>query len=250
MRPAPDLVPLRPVFDHLAVAIEHDDDVLPSPIDARPAVAPIGCGLAAAGCGTGGLAHRHAAADGELDAGPDLRQPGGSAPAPARQHGQLALLRHDHAVGTLGKHIGGLRPGPRLVVGKALRQRLRPVLHRIVRAEHVLPALESGDGRKPLPGRLLLLSLDNAQPVAHQDDREQSHAYSRNLERSSFHIGASATPTSNCANHTPATPSSQSWAQVQPPRRRRAQAIERGGLCRLSVLLSNICYRRVRRTNR
>ena len=78
------------------------------------------------------------------------------------------------------------------MVGKALRQRLRPVLHRIVRAEHVLPALESGDGGKPLPGRLLLLSLDNAQPVAHQDDREQSHAYCRNLQRSCCHIGASA----------------------------------------------------------
>ena len=54
--PAPDLVPLRPVLrvDHLAIAIEHDDDVLPSPVDARPAIAspsaaalpPLGVALA------------------------------------------------------------------------------------------------------------------------------------------------------------------------------------------------------------
>ena len=47
VRPAPNLVPLRPVLDHLAVAIEHHDYVLPSPVDARPAVAAVRGGLAA-----------------------------------------------------------------------------------------------------------------------------------------------------------------------------------------------------------
>src|SRR6266850_6214941 len=78
------------------------------------------------------------------------------------------------------------------MVRKALRQRLRPLLHRIVRAENVLPALESGDGCKPLARGLLLLSLDGAQPVAHRDDRQYSYAYSRNRLCPGFHVGASA----------------------------------------------------------
>ena len=104
VRPAPDLVPLRPVFDHLAVAIEDHDDVLPSPIDARPAVAPIGCGLAAAGCGTGGFAHRQAAADGELDARPDLRKPGGPAPRPSEAPAARPSASRTHGRDSRGTH--------------------------------------------------------------------------------------------------------------------------------------------------
>jgi hypothetical protein len=59
VRPAPDRVPLRPVFDHLAVAVEHDDDVLPSPVDAgrplRPSAAalpPLGVALAVSRTGS------------------------------------------------------------------------------------------------------------------------------------------------------------------------------------------------------
>src|SRR6185369_14136878 len=51
VRPSPDAVPLRPVLDHLAVAIEDDDDVLPAPVDARTAVAAISVCLAGARCG-------------------------------------------------------------------------------------------------------------------------------------------------------------------------------------------------------
>src|SRR6188472_1655176 len=98
--PAPDLVPLGPVrfIDDLAVAIEHVDDVLPSPVNAGPAIASISRGFAAARCGTGGFACRQAAADGELDARPNLRKPGG--PAPQLKDRQLALLRHEDTVGT------------------------------------------------------------------------------------------------------------------------------------------------------
>src|SRR6185436_4992769 len=113
--PAPDLVPLRPGFrlDHLAIAIEHVDDVLPSPVDAGPAIAPIRVGFASARCGTGGFACRQTAADGELDARPNLRKPGG--PAPELKDRQLAFLGHEDAVGTLGKNVGGLRPAPCLM---------------------------------------------------------------------------------------------------------------------------------------
>src|SRR4029450_2130927 len=38
VRTAPDAVPLRPVLDHLAIAIEDHDDVLPPPVDTRTAV--------------------------------------------------------------------------------------------------------------------------------------------------------------------------------------------------------------------
>src|SRR5260370_19582311 len=41
MWPSPDFVPLRPVFDDLAVAIQDDNHVIPTPINARPALAPI-----------------------------------------------------------------------------------------------------------------------------------------------------------------------------------------------------------------
>src|SRR3989442_315408 len=109
VRPVPDLVPLRPVFDHVAVAIEHHDDVLPTPINARPAGAPICGGFAPAGGGAGGFAQRYAGTYGGLDARPNLRKPGGF--EPRRKHRQPAFLRHEHTVGTLRKNIRGLLPG-------------------------------------------------------------------------------------------------------------------------------------------
>ena len=168
VRPSPDLVPLRPVFDHLAVAIEHDNDVIPAPIDARPALVPIasvgaigiprhsgGVGNAAAARGgAGGLAQRHALPTGNLMLGPIsgsqvvLRFFGST--------GSKPFCATNTRSGVLGKNIGRLREGPPLQVGKALRQRFRPILHRIVRAENVLPALLSGNGREPFSGRLLL----------------------------------------------------------------------------------------------
>src|SRR4029453_7562037 len=164
--PAPDLVPLGPVrfIDDLAVAIEHVDHVLPSPVNAGPAIASISRGFAAARCGAGGFACRQAAADGELDARPNLRKPGG--PAPQLKDRQLALLRHEDTVGTFGKDVSGLRPGPCLMVGKALTHWPRPVGHRIVGTERVLSAFETRHGGEALPGRFLLLSFDNAHPVA------------------------------------------------------------------------------------
>ena len=169
VRAAPDRVPLRPVFDHLAVAIEDHDDVLPAPIDARPAGASVRGGLAAAGSGAGGLAHGHSRTHWELQAGPDLRKSGCF--DPGREHRQLALLRDKHTVGSLGEYKSGLRPSPPLVVGQTLGERFRPVLDGIVGAENVLPAFKSGDGREPLP-RSLLLAVDHAQPVTYKDRSE------------------------------------------------------------------------------
>ncbi len=187
VRASPDAIPLRPVFDHLAVAIEHHDHVLPAPVDARTPVALVHR-LAEAGCRAGRFAHRHAAADGELEAGPDLRQPRRAAPASARQHRQLALERHEHAILALGKDIRRLGVRPVLVIRQALAERPWPVLHRVVRPEDVLPALASWDGGKALARRLPLLSLDNAEPAAHEHARGKRNDQRRNLERSSCHV--------------------------------------------------------------
>src|SRR5262249_39359884 len=108
VRPAPDAVPLRPVLDHLAVAIEDDDHMLPAPVDARAAVAAVRSRFAEArGCARR-LAGRHATAGAGLGAGPDLRKPGCAVTAPHWQRWKLALLRHEHPVGTLGEHVSRL----------------------------------------------------------------------------------------------------------------------------------------------
>ena len=56
---------------------------------------PVGVGLAAARCRACRLAQRESER-GELEARPELREPGGG--HPLRQHGQLTLLRDEHAV--------------------------------------------------------------------------------------------------------------------------------------------------------
>src|SRR4030095_8851258 len=142
VRPAPDLVPLRPVLrlDPLDIAIDEVDDELPSPSNPRPAISSISCSDAAAGCGTGRFAYRQTAADGELDARPNLRKPGG--PAPELKDRQLALLRHEYAVGTLGKNVGGLRPGPCLMGLKGPSPLAPPGGPQVVGSERVLSAFE------------------------------------------------------------------------------------------------------------
>src|SRR5690606_14565544 len=87
VRPAPNVVPLRPVFDHVPFAVEHYDDVVPPPIDSRAAIASVGIRPAVAGGGARGFAQRHPSADRVLDAGSDLGQPGCF--DVLRKHGQL-----------------------------------------------------------------------------------------------------------------------------------------------------------------
>src|ERR1700719_3321523 len=125
MRPSPDFVPLRPVFDDLAVAIQDDNDVIPAPINAWPSVVPIsgvgaigvlwhprGVGNAAtAWRSAGGLAQRQAHSHRELDARPKLRKPGG---LELRKFRQQAFLRHKHPIGSFGENKGGLGVRPPL----------------------------------------------------------------------------------------------------------------------------------------
>src|SRR4030095_2483648 len=97
--------------------------------------------------------------DRDLDAGPDKRQPPGATSTSRRKDGQLPFHRHEHAIRSFGKDIGGLRIGPVLVIRKTLCKRARPVLRRVVRTERVVTAFESGDRRESFSGCLLLLTL-------------------------------------------------------------------------------------------
>src|SRR5215468_4921408 len=125
--------------------------MIPTPIDARPAGVSIpGIGAigirrhvrrvwhaTATGCRAGGFANRQAHTYGELEARPNLRKPGSL--EPLCKFWQQTFLRYEYTIGRFGENIGGLGVGPALEFGKALCQRLFPVLHRIVRAEDILP---------------------------------------------------------------------------------------------------------------
>src|SRR4029079_9064720 len=146
-----------------------------------------------AGCCTRRFPHRHAATDRKFDAGANLRQPGGSTPASAWQHRQLTLEGHEHAIWSFRKDIGGLRVSPSLVVRQTLGERTRPVLHRVVRTRRVVTAFESRDRRESFSWCLLLLTLDHADSVAHQNAGGEGKAYRRSNDRSFCHGGPSPT---------------------------------------------------------
>ena len=151
--PAPDLVPLRPVLFSIILPLRSNTTMMCSHRQSTPgrpllpsaaALPPLGVALAVSRIG-------RPPPTGNLMLGPIC----GSqvVPRPSCKDRQLTLLRHEDTVGTLGKNVGGLRPGPRLMVGKALSHWPRPVRYRIVGTERVLPALESRHGGEPLSGR-------------------------------------------------------------------------------------------------
>jgi hypothetical protein len=61
-----------------------------------------------------------------------------------------------------------------LVIGETLGERFWPALDRVVGAEDVLTALDSGDGSETLSGGVVL-AVDYAKPVACNDRGEQDN---------------------------------------------------------------------------
>ena len=152
VRPREHRVPLRPVLDDVAVAVEDEDAVLPARVDAEhaalllPGFQPVRRHRARGAAGRrarDGRAPDRQAEHGVLEARRDVAQALRRGPLDG---GQLAALQHEHAVGALREHALRRAVGP-AVVARQLRERLRPVGDDGVVAERVLAAFAAREDR-------------------------------------------------------------------------------------------------------
>src|SRR5215467_8802097 len=160
MRALEDFVPLRPALDDVAVGVGNGDAVFPFGVHADgsvPAVggrARIGARGPAARKRSGGRVAPGKAADGELDAGAELRKQFGLWAADV---GQLATEEKEDAVGAFGVNSLPRAPRPFLVSGDGADV-FGPVLHDFVGAESILTARLTGNRGETVAGLLLRLN--------------------------------------------------------------------------------------------
>ena len=175
--PPQHLVPLSPVFDDIAVRIHDNDAMLPSEVhsgltDIRiVAHFSIGCFEPARRAGRCRIA-KGQPADGEFDVRAELRELDLLRPLDV---GQFPALQDEDTVRALGEHALPGAPRP-LLVARQTRDRLRPVRHDVVRAEHVLATLLARHGREPGFGPRLSLNGRQAtddQNHHHRDDDDR-----------------------------------------------------------------------------